>query len=163
MRVLRASGAQFEAEISFSTLHQMFDPLRERADRLAGHHRDALHQVFDLAPGSSPDPVVITAVLALLRGVAAERLLLVLVDGVPWIDRSSATVLAFAARRIGDDPIVFLAAARTGVDGFFDQVGLPERAIGPLAEQPAATLLDTRWPGLACRCCWTRSRRGRAG
>jgi predicted ATP-dependent serine protease len=29
MRVLRASGAEFEAEISFSALHQVLYPLRE--------------------------------------------------------------------------------------------------------------------------------------
>ncbi|NJC73747.1 AAA family ATPase [Planosporangium thailandense] len=149
MRVLRASGVEFEAEISFSALHQLLYPLHERTDRLAGHHRDALNQVFDLAPGPSPDPLVITAVLALLRTVAAERPLLLIVDDVPWIDRASATVLAFAARRIGADPIVFLAAARTGAGGFFDQVRLPEREISPLGEQPAATLLDTRHPDLA--------------
>jgi hypothetical protein len=57
--------------------------------------------------------------------------------------------LGFAVRRIANAPVVFLAAARTGVDYFFEQIGLPEREVGPLAEQPAATLLDTRWPDLA--------------
>jgi DNA-binding CsgD family transcriptional regulator len=151
MRVLRACGVEFEAEIGFSTLHQLLYPLRERVDRLAAHHhRDVLDQVFGLASGPSLDPLVVsTAVLALLGEVAAERALLVLVDDVPWIDRGSATVLGFVARRIGADPIVFLAAARTGVDGFFDGVGLPEREVGPLAEQPAATLLDARYADLA--------------
>jgi DNA-binding CsgD family transcriptional regulator len=150
MRVLRASGAEFEAEIGFSALHQLLYPLRERANRLAAHHRDVLHQVFGLASGPSLDPLVIsTAVLALLGEVAAERPLLVLIDDVPWIDRASATVLGFAARRIGNTPIVFLAAAGTGVDSFFDRVGLPEREIGPLAERPAAVLLDSRYPDLA--------------
>src|ERR1700754_4375300 len=46
IRVLRASGAEFEAQINFSGLHQMLYPLRDRADRLASLHRDALHQVF---------------------------------------------------------------------------------------------------------------------
>ncbi|MFD0580133.1 AAA family ATPase [Dactylosporangium darangshiense] len=149
MQVLRASGVEFEAEISFSALHQLLYPLRERAVRLAGHHRDALNRVFDLAPGPSPDPLFITAVLALLDEVAAERPLLLIVDDVPWIDRASATVLAFAARRVGAEPVVFLAAARTGAGGFFDQVQLPEREIGPLAEESAAILLDIRYPDLA--------------
>ncbi|NJC73675.1 AAA family ATPase [Planosporangium thailandense] len=149
MRVLRASGAEFEADIGFSALHQLLYPLRERADRLASRHRDVLHQVFGLAPGPAPDPLVVsTAVLALLGQVAAERPLLVLVDDVPWIDHASATVLGFVTRRIGNDPIAFLAAARTGVDSFFDQVRLPEREISPLGEQPAATLLDILHPNL---------------
>jgi DNA replication protein DnaC len=58
MRVLRASGAQFEAEISFSPLHQLLYPLHEYAERLAASHRAALDQVFGLAPGPSLDPLV---------------------------------------------------------------------------------------------------------
>jgi DNA-binding CsgD family transcriptional regulator/Tfp pilus assembly protein PilF len=150
MRVLSASGVQFEAEIGYSALHQLLYPLRERTDRLAASHRDVLHHVFGLTPGPPPDPVVIsTAVLTLLGQVATERPLLALVDDVPWIDRGSATVLGFVARRMANAPMVFLAAARNGVDSFFDQVRLPEREIGPLAEQPAAMLLDTRYPKLA--------------
>ncbi|HTJ32721.1 MAG TPA: LuxR family transcriptional regulator [Dactylosporangium sp.] len=150
MRVLRASGVEFETDISFSALHQLIYPLSDRVDRLAGRHRDVLHQILGLAAGSSQDPLAIsTAVHALLREAAAERPLLVLIDDVPWIDRTSATVLGFGVRRIGDDPIRFLAAARTDADGIFDQVGLPEREIGPLAEQQAAMLLDARYPELA--------------
>jgi DNA-binding CsgD family transcriptional regulator len=150
MRVLHASGADFEAEIRFSVLHQMLYPMRERAGRLAAHQRDTLNQILDIAQGPSPDPLVIsTAVLALLGDAAGERPLVLLVDDVPWIDRGSAAVLGFVARRVGTDPIVFLAAVRTGVDSIFDRVGLPERQIRPLGEQPAATLLDTRYPDLA--------------
>jgi DNA-binding CsgD family transcriptional regulator len=149
-RVLRASGVEFEAEIDFSVLHQMLYPVRERADRLATGHRAALEHVFGLVSRPALDPLVAsTAVLDLLGEVAAERPLLVIVDDVGWVDRGSATVLGFAARRVGTDPIVFLAAARTGAGGFFHQVGLPEREVGPLAEQPAAMLLDAQWPGLA--------------
>lgn len=49
MRVLRASGVEFEAEMNFSALHQMLWPLRRHADRLAGHHRDVLDRIFGLA------------------------------------------------------------------------------------------------------------------
>ncbi|MEV0643619.1 AAA family ATPase, partial [Streptomyces sp. NPDC050619] len=150
MRVLRASGVEFEAEWNFSALHQMLYPLREHVDRLAGRHRDALLQVLDLAAEPSPDPLVAsTALLALLGDVAAERPLLMIADDVQWIDRASATALGFAARRIDGTLIAFLAASRTGEDGFVHHIRLYERMIGPLAEQPAATLLDARWPGLA--------------
>jgi DNA-binding CsgD family transcriptional regulator len=149
MQVLRASGLEFEAEIRFAALHQLLYPVREHVDRLAGHHRDALDQIFDLAPGSSPIPLVAAAVLALFASVAAERPVLLLVDDLPWIDEASATVLGFAARRVGYEPIVFLAAARARAVCFFDRVKLPEHLIEPLAAQPAAELLDTRWPALA--------------
>ncbi|MFC5260789.1 AAA family ATPase [Kribbella qitaiheensis] len=149
-RVLQVSGVAFESDISLSAIHQMLYPLRDHVDELAGHHRDTLHQIFDLAPEPSPHPLAAsTAVLAMLSKLAEERPLVVLADDLPWIDQASATALGFAARRIGYDPIVFLAAARISADGFCDRVGLPERVLGPLAAKPAAKLLDLLWPGLA--------------
>jgi DNA-binding CsgD family transcriptional regulator len=149
MQILRAFGAEFEAGLSFSALHQLLYPLRDRVDRFVGGHRRVLQQVLDLAPGLSPDPLVATAVLALLSGVATERPLLLIVDDIPWIDPASAATLGFAARRFGHDPITFLATARTGAHGLLDQVQVPERVIGPLGARSAGTLLDTQWPGLA--------------
>ena len=150
MRVLRASGVDFEAEMTFSALHQMLYPLRRDADRLAGHHRDVLDRIFGVAPGPSPDPLAVsTAVLALLGEVTVERPLLMIADDVAWIDRASATALGFVVRRIGDDPVTFLAAARTGTEGLWLQLRLPVREIGPLTARSAAELLDARWPGLA--------------
>ncbi len=135
-RVLRVSGVEYESDIGFSALHQMLYPLRDRIEELAGHHRDTLHQVFDLAPEPSPHPLAAsTAVLAILSMLAEERPLAVLADDLPWIDEASATALGFAARRIGHDPIVFLATARTGADGFCDRIGLPERVIEPLDDE----------------------------
>ena len=65
-RVLHTSGVEVEAELGFAALHQLLYPVREHAQRLAGHHHDALDRVFDLAPGPAVDPSVIAAVLALL-------------------------------------------------------------------------------------------------
>ncbi|MER5528542.1 AAA family ATPase [Streptomyces sp. NPDC002677] len=149
MRVLRASAVEFEAEMNFSALHQMLYPLRHHADRLSSHHRGVLDRIFGLVPGLSPDPLAASAaVLALLDEVTIERPLLMIADDVTWFDRASAAVLGFVVRRIGDDPIAFLAAARTGTDYFFQQLQLPVHEVGPLAEQSAAELLDARWPGL---------------
>ncbi|WP_405976111.1 AAA family ATPase [Streptomyces sp. NBC_00988] len=148
-RVLRSSAVEFEAGMTYSALHQLLYPLRRYAERLAGHHRDVVDRIFGLAPGPSPDPLAAgTAVLALLGEVAVERPVLMVADDVPWIDRASATALGFVVRRISDQPIVFLAAARTGADSFCDQLDLPVREIEPLAEPEAVELLDARWPEL---------------
>jgi len=149
MHVLRACGVEFEAEIPFASLHQMLYPVREHIDRLTSQQRDVLDEVLGLAPGKSPLALVAAAVLALLAEVAAERPVLTLIDDLPWIDEASMTVLGFMARRIGSEPVVLLAAARTRAMNFFHQVQLPERVIAPLAADPAAELLDARWPSLA--------------
>ncbi|MEV6929533.1 ATP-binding protein, partial [Dactylosporangium sp. NPDC051485] len=147
--VLRAGGVSFEAGIGYSALHQLLDPLREEAARLPDGHRYALDDVFSLAPGPVPNPPVFAAVLDLLRAAAAERPLLLVVDDLPWVDGASAAALGFAARRVTDEPLTLLAAARTAADGPLDGLRLPERQLRPLALRPAAALLAARWPGLA--------------
>ncbi|MEW1828012.1 AAA family ATPase [Streptomyces sp. NPDC088196] len=148
-RVLRSSAVEFEAGMDYAALHQLLYPLRRYTERLAGHHRDVVERIFGLAPGAPPDPLAAgTAVLALLGEVAVERPLLMVADDVPWIDPASASALGFVVRRIGDHPIAFLAAARTGADSFCDQLDLPVREIEPLAEPEAVELLDGRWPEL---------------
>ena len=142
MRVLPAVGVEFESEIRFSALHQMLYPLREHVDRLAGHHRDVLDEIFDLAPGSSPVPLVASAVLALLAEVAAERPVLVLVDDLPWVDEASASRAGVrrASRRLRADRV---PGRRTNPvpSAFFDQLNLPRtrhRAARPAAGGRAA-------------------------
>ena len=150
LRVLRVTGVQFEAETPFSALHQLVYPLREHADRLGGHHPATLHRLFDLAPESPPDDMAAaTAVLDLLGEAAAERPLLMIADDTQWMDRASAVVLAFVARRVAAAPIQILAAARPGADRLVDQLRLPEREVGPLTLKASVKLLDSRWPRLA--------------
>ncbi|MGW3291192.1 LuxR C-terminal-related transcriptional regulator [Streptomyces sp. NPDC001002] len=148
-RVLRASGAEFEAGTAFSALHQLLYPLRRDIDALAAHHRDALHQVLGLAQPPLPAPVVSTAVLALLERITVERELLMIADDVAWFDPASAAVLGFVVRRIADTMVVFLAAARTGTEALFHQVRLPEHPVEPLDGRSAAEVLDAHAPGLA--------------
>ncbi|MGW6200008.1 LuxR C-terminal-related transcriptional regulator [Kribbella sp. NPDC055110] len=140
MRVLRAFGAESEAGVSFSTLHQLLYPLRDRIDR------SALCQVLDLAPGLSPDPQLVAAVLALLSEVALEQPILMIVDDIGWMDAASASTIGFALRRLGHEPIAILMAARTDAPGL---TGLPERVVEPLSTSAADALLKLHWPDLA--------------
>jgi DNA-binding CsgD family transcriptional regulator len=143
MRLLRASGAEFEAGLHFGVLHQLLYSLRDRVDRFGSEQSRALRQILDLAPDLEPDPLTLTAVLALLTDAAGEQPLLLIVDDVGLIDPASATALGFAARRFGSDPIALLAAARFGTHG------LPELPIEPLGTAAAENLLDHHWPTLA--------------
>ena len=149
MRVLRAAGVESEAGVSFSALHQFLYPLRHHVGMLDDQGQDALRRVLALTAEASMDPLVSMAVLTLLGTVATERPLLLLADDVQWFDPASAAVLGFVACRIAETPIVFLGSARPEADGLFHHIGLPEHTVKPLAEEPAAELLDARWPGLA--------------
>jgi DNA-binding CsgD family transcriptional regulator len=135
-RVLRAAGVEFEADVSFSGLHQVLFPLSGEFGR-DGAERDVLSVALGLAAGPPSDPAVVSdAALAVLRRSAAVRPLLVIVDDLPWL----------AGSRVG-----FLAASRSGTESFFERAGLPALELQPLGDDAAAALVDARFPALAPR------------
>jgi DNA-binding CsgD family transcriptional regulator len=151
-RVLSGGGAEFETDMTFSTLHQVLGPLRSMFNQLNPSHRDALAVGLGLADGSVPElRVVAAAALALLRTAAADRPVLVVVDDLPWVDRASAKVFGFVARRLDGIRIGLLSAARSGEDSLFDRAGLPVLDVLPLEYQAAAALIGEKFPALASR------------
>jgi DNA-binding CsgD family transcriptional regulator len=148
--ILRAEGVEFEADVSFSGLNQALLPLLEDFGHLNQLHRDALSSVLGLAPGPTPDRLVVSnAVLSLLRHAAEDRPVLLVIDDVPWLDRSSADILGFVARRLAGGRAGLLAAARPGTGNIFDSVGLPSLHLDPLTAEAANDLLRMRFPMLA--------------
>jgi DNA-binding CsgD family transcriptional regulator len=151
-RVLRAAGVEFEADVSFSGLHQVLFPLLEELGRLSSVHRDALNVALGLGAGPPSDRLVVSnAALALLRPAAAARPVLVIVDDLQWLDRASAVALGFVARRLAGSRVGFLAASRSGAESFFERAGLPVHELQPLGEEAAADLVSSRFPTLAPR------------
>jgi DNA-binding CsgD family transcriptional regulator len=149
-RVLRASGVEFEAHVSYSVLNQLLFPLSESFGDLDRSHCEALRVALGLSGGPSPGRLVVSsATLMLLRKVAAAGRVLLIIDDLPWVDRASATVLGFVARRLGGSPVGFLGAMRSGDDSFFGSVGLPEYEVPPLDDAASRELLDVRFPKLA--------------
>ena len=149
-RVIRAAGVQYEADVAFSTLNQALLPLHAELVQLGGAHREALNVALGFGEGRPPERLIVSnAALALLREAATDRPLVVIVDDVQWVDRPSARVFSFVARRLTGSRIGFLAAERFGEESFFDSAGLPELELQPLADDAATELLGTRFPGLA--------------
>jgi DNA-binding CsgD family transcriptional regulator len=152
IRVLSAAGAEFETDMTFSTLHQALDPLRETFVRLSGYHRDALNVALGLSEGIVHEQVVVAcATLAVLREATADHPVLLIVDDLPWADRASAKVLGFVARRLTGSRVGFLAAARTHEENLFGRAGLPSLELAPLDDDAAAGLVTVHFPTLAPR------------
>ena len=152
LRVLRAGGAEFEADISFSGLNQLLLPLLEDLSRLDGSPRDALSVALGFTEGPPAGRLTVaSAVLALLRQAASARPLLLVVDDLQWLDRSTAAVLGRVTRRLASAPVGFLAASRSGEEGFFERGDLPRHEIRPLDQAAAAALIEARFPALAER------------
>ncbi|GAA1318476.1 ATP-binding protein [Pseudonocardia xinjiangensis] len=147
--VLRSAGVEFEADLGFSGLNQTVLPLLGETDRLSAPHREALSVALGLGSGPAPDRMVVSAAtLALLCRVAADRPVLIVIDDVHWLDRTSAAVLGFVARRLAGHRIGFLAASRPGTDSFFERSGLPELELQPLDDDAALGLVSERFPAL---------------
>ncbi|MFI5614324.1 AAA family ATPase [Amycolatopsis sp. NPDC051903] len=154
MRLLRGAGVETEVRLPFAALHQLLHPVLDRAGLLPDPQAAALRGAFGLAPGRGGDPFLIAvAALSLLGEVAGERGLLCLVDDAQWLDHGSAEVLAFVARRVQEDGVALLFAAREGESREFRAPGLPELAVGGLAVEAAGALLDEAAPGLAPGVC----------
>jgi DNA-binding CsgD family transcriptional regulator len=144
-RVARAAGVQSEMELAFAGLHQLCAPMLDRHERLPVPQRDALQTAFGMSSGPAPDRFLIgLAVLGLLSEVAEDRPLVCLVDDEQWLDRASAQVLAFVARRLGAESVGLVFGARVPSG---DLAGLPELAIGGLREDDARALLDSALTG----------------
>ncbi|WP_433213150.1 AAA family ATPase [Microtetraspora malaysiensis] len=149
-RVLRSEGGEFEADIAFSGLNRALMPLLGTLDELSERHRDALTSALGLGHGSTPDLMVVgTAALSLLRHAAKTRALVLLVDDLQWLDRSSAEVLSFVARRLSGSKVGFLAAVRAETAGLFGRGTVPAHELRRLDDASASDLLGAWFPMLA--------------
>ncbi|MDX6539164.1 MAG: hypothetical protein QOI71_774, partial [Gaiellales bacterium] len=140
-RVARALGIQSEMELAFAALHQLCAPMLDRLERLLVPQRDALRTAFGMNRGPAPDRFLLgLAVLSLFSDVADERPLVCVVDDEQWLDRASAQVLAFVARRLDAESVGLVFAARETSD---ELDGLPELVVEGLREADARMLLNS--------------------
>ena len=144
--VVRVAGVESEMELPFAALHQLCGPAMHRLGRVPGPQRDALEIAFGLHAGPAPDHFLVgLAVLSLLAEAAADHPLVCVIDDAQWLDRASAQVLAFAARRLMAESVLVILATRER-DG--DLHGLPEMVVAGLRSADARELLASavRWP-----------------
>ena len=140
-RVARTVGVESEMELAFAALHQLCAPMLDRMDKLPDPQRDALEVAFGLRAGGVPDRFLVgLAALSLLSEAAVARPLLCVIDDAQWLDRVSAQVLGFIARRLLAEPVALVVAAREPGDEFS---GLPELLIGGLRVGDARELLGS--------------------
>ena len=146
-RAIRAQGIECEMHFPYAGLQLLCAPLLPHVERLPAAHRDALSTAVGMRTGPPPDPFLVgLATLSLISRLAAAQPVLWVVDDAQWIDRPSARVLAFVARRLDAQPVMMLLAARPTprVD---DLEGLPELRLDPLSPTDARALLAQVAPG----------------
>jgi DNA-binding CsgD family transcriptional regulator len=146
-QVIRASGVESEMELAYAGLLQLCKPLLDRLEGLPVPQQEALGTAFGLSSGAPPDRFLVgLGVLGLLSDAARERPLLCVVDDAHWLDRVSAQVLAFVARRVEMESVALLFGTR-GSGEQDDLAPLPEIVLGGLSDADARLLLLSRITG----------------
>jgi DNA-binding CsgD family transcriptional regulator len=130
-RVLGTAGVQAEVLIPYAGL-------------------DRLTRALALPTGPATQPYRLATALLEALGAAGDPVL-VAVEDVQWLDEASWAALAFAARRLGADPIAIVLTARDGddVSGRLAAAGLAERRLESLGPDDSAALLAAVAPGLS--------------
>lgn len=142
-RLARASGVESEMELAYAALHQLCAPMLAFLDHLPLPQRDALGTAFGLTAGAPPDRLLVgLGVISLFSEVADQQPLVCLADDLQWMDRASAQVLMFVARRLAAESVALFLATRE-LDS--ETAKLPTLHIKGLREGDAGTLLGTAW------------------
>jgi DNA-binding CsgD family transcriptional regulator len=144
-RVISVTAVQWEAELAFAALHQLCAPILDGLEVLPAPQRKALRITLGLYDDPVPDRFLVgLAVLSLLAEAAEDRPLVCMVDDAQWLDRASAQVLGFVARRLGMESVGLVFSARVPAE---ELTGLPQLVIEGLTGPDARALLDTLLTG----------------
>src|SRR5581483_10619030 len=148
--VLECRPAQAEAKLAFASLADLLGPVVDDAlPGLPEPQRLALEVALlrVTAPSGGGSRAIGAATCSVLRACAETDLLVVAIDDVQWLDRSSAAALAFALRRVGDRPVRLLLtqrldAARNGLE--LDEETVERMRLEPLTLAGIYHVLRTR-------------------
>jgi DNA-binding CsgD family transcriptional regulator len=144
-RIARTTGCQSEMELAFAALQQLCAPLLDGLQRLPPPQRDAVRTAFGMSSGPAPDRFLVgLGVLSLLSEVAEQQPLVCLIDDEHWLDRASAQVFGFVARRLVAESVGMVFAARTPSS---ELAGLANLRVEGLQEADARVLLDSALTG----------------
>jgi DNA-binding CsgD family transcriptional regulator len=139
--VATALGVESEMELAYSGLHQLCGPMLDHLDRLPTPQREALATVFGQSSGPAPDRFLVgLAALTLFAEIAEEQPLVCIIDDAQWLDRASAQILGFVARRLLAERIALVCATRSDL-GDQALAGLPELSVDGLGDSDARALL----------------------
>jgi DNA-binding CsgD family transcriptional regulator len=114
--VLECAPAESEARLSFAALGDLLAPiLAEVLPELPLPQRRALDVALLFAEPEERPPdqrAVGVATLRAIRLLAARAPVVIAIDDVQWLDDPTALALAFALRRLRDEPVRLLVARR---------------------------------------------------
>jgi DNA-binding CsgD family transcriptional regulator/tetratricopeptide (TPR) repeat protein len=125
LRVLEIRLSPGEGELPYAALGDLIARAQDEglAD-LAPPQRDAVQTALGRSSGTLNEHALARGVLELLRRWSAAQQLVLVIDDVQWLDRPTASALAFALRRVGPVRLRVLVAVRAPNGGSMDELPL---------------------------------------
>lgn len=158
--ILEARPVAVEAGLSFAALADLLEPIMDIAlPALPEPQRRAIEAALMLRANDRAaldQRAIGTALLGILRRLAADTPVVLAVDDVQWLDEGSAATLAFALRRLTREPVAGLFARRTEIGARQEQTwttDLPTTLItmGPLSLGATHALVFERQKAVLAR------------
>jgi DNA-binding CsgD family transcriptional regulator/DNA replicative helicase MCM subunit Mcm2 (Cdc46/Mcm family) len=138
--VIRLTGSESDAELAYSGLASLTKSIKALDVTIPAQHA----QVLSDASGSGSTQGQLTvagATLAALAATCEQGPLLLLIDDAQWLDDPSCAALAFALRRLHDEPVVAVVTERSDEASTFDNAGFERIELKGLNVDDAITLL----------------------
>jgi DNA-binding CsgD family transcriptional regulator len=144
-RVLAARGSDFERELPFGVVRQLFDPLladpADRARWLTGSAQRAARVFEPPDDGAAESDIsfgVLYGLFWVTANIAADGPLLLLIDDLHCCDQASLRFVAYLERRLEGLNVLIAAAARTS------EQPSDSRLLAEIAEDPVAVSVQPR-------------------
>jgi DNA-binding CsgD family transcriptional regulator len=155
-RTLSCGPVEAETRLSYAALGDLLEPVLEEAlPTVPEPQRQALEVALLRSPRSgarADQRAVSLAVLGCLRSVASTSPVVVAVDDVQWMDLPSVRVLQFVVRRLKDEQVGLMTAARgaladddpLGVVSSFAEDRVHAVHVGPLSQDALERVLRAK-------------------
>jgi DNA-binding CsgD family transcriptional regulator len=152
-RTLACGPVEAETRLSYAALGDLLEPILDEAlPTVPEPQRQALDVALLRSPraGARADQRAVSlAVLGCLRSVASTSPVVVAVDDIQWMDVPSVRVLQFVVRRLKDEQVGVMTAARgaradddpLGIAEAFDEDRAHSVHVGPLSQDALERVL----------------------
>jgi DNA-binding CsgD family transcriptional regulator len=145
---LVARPNEAEAKLSFAALSDLVSAIDADAfEALPEPQRQALDVALLRARAAGRPPerrTVGTALLTLLRHIAARSVVVIGIDDLQWLDPASRAALEFAVRRLTDEPVRLIASVRAGADAMSALRDVQRIELGPVSVASLHRILADR-------------------
>lgn len=138
--IIRLVGSESAAELAYTGLASLSKALDVLEVDVPSTHA----RVLSAAIGQGPTPgqlAVGGATLAAISAVTERSPLVLIIDDAQWLDDPSSSALAFALRRLVDEPVVTLIAERSDVASKFDDAAFETIELHGLDPAAAQSIL----------------------